>query len=96
MRNHLTPAALGLVMLLAGAPWQSHNRGGGLAAALLTALVAHWVRKVPGLVKRAAQGPAEAPAPEPVTAAPALVNAYDRDRAEIGTRRGKRNRRTAR
>ncbi|MFD0400147.1 hypothetical protein ACFVHI_18955 [Kitasatospora sp. NPDC127121] len=90
MRNHCTPAALGLVMLLAGSPWQTHNWGGGLAAALLTGLVAHWVGKVPGLVKRAVQGPSEAAAP---AVAPAPVNAYDRDRAETDTRRGKRNRR---
>lgn len=79
MRNHITPAALGLVMLLAGAPWQTGNWGGGLAAALLTALVAHWVGKVPGLVKRAVQGPSETPAPAVETAP--VVNAYDRDRA---------------
>ncbi|MBO1414476.1 hypothetical protein, partial [Streptomyces sp. FH025] len=60
MRNHFTPAALGLVMLLAGSPWQTHNWGGGAAAALLTALFAHWGKQVPGLVKRAIQGPAVA------------------------------------
>ncbi|MGW2539378.1 hypothetical protein ACWC5I_00520 [Kitasatospora sp. NPDC001574] len=78
MRDCQTPAALGLVMLLAGAPWQTGNWGGGLAAALLTALLAHWVRKVPALVKRAVQGPSEAAAPAVETA---TVNAYDRDRA---------------
>ncbi|MFE2410827.1 hypothetical protein ACFXDE_21035 [Kitasatospora sp. NPDC059408] len=93
MRNHLTPAALGLVMLLAGSPWQTHNWGGGLAAALLAALVAHWVRQVPDLVKRAVQGPAQAAEPEPVTVAPAPANSYDRDRAEITGRRPRRNRR---
>ncbi|MFB8167312.1 hypothetical protein ACFC60_05070 [Kitasatospora purpeofusca] len=92
MRNHRIPAALGLVMLLAGAPWQTGNWGGGLAAALLTALVAHGVRQVPGLVKRAVQGPAQAAEPEPVADAPAPVNAYDRDRAEIPTRRRNRRR----
>lgn len=29
MRNHITPAALALAMLLAGNPWQTHNWGGG-------------------------------------------------------------------
>ncbi|MER7705452.1 hypothetical protein ABTX81_21490 [Kitasatospora sp. NPDC097605] len=93
MRNHRIPAALGLVMLLAGAPWQTGNWGGGLAAALLAALVAHGVRQVPGLVKRAIQGPSEPPA-APV--APAPVNAYDRDRAEIPTRRRNRRNRAGR
>ncbi|WP_328953659.1 hypothetical protein [Kitasatospora purpeofusca] len=93
MRNHITPAALGLAMLLAGAPWQTGNWGGGLAAALLTALVAHWVSKVPGLVKRAVQGPSGAAAP---AAAPAPVNAYDRDRAEVPTRRRNRRNRAGR
>ncbi|WP_043465241.1 hypothetical protein [Kitasatospora sp. MBT66] len=79
MRNHITPAALALVMLLAGSPWQTHNWGGGLAAALLTGLLAHWVRRLPGLVKRAVQGPCETPAPAE-EAAP-VVSAYDRDRA---------------
>ncbi|MFJ7275307.1 hypothetical protein [Kitasatospora sp. NPDC098663] len=79
MRNHRTAAALGLVMLLASSPWQTHNWGGGLAAALLTGLVAHWVGKVPGLVRRAVQGSSESAAgPEPVAVAP--VSAYDRDR----------------
>ncbi|MFI2609674.1 hypothetical protein [Kitasatospora sp. NPDC018619] len=82
-KNNLVPATLGLVMLLAGNPWQTHNWGGGIAAALLTVLVAHGAGKVPGLVKRAVQGPSVAAAAEPVTVAPAAVpvNAYDRDRA---------------
>ncbi|MFF4815071.1 hypothetical protein ACFY2K_10840 [Kitasatospora sp. NPDC001309] len=97
MRNHLTPAALGLAMLLAGSPWQTHNWGGGLAAALLAGLVARWARQLPGLVKRAVQGPTGAAVEsEPVTAAPAPVNSYDRDRAEITGRRPRRNRRNAR
>ncbi|MFF4922896.1 MULTISPECIES: hypothetical protein [unclassified Kitasatospora] len=97
MRNHFTPAALGLVMLLAGSPWQTHNWGGGVAAALLTALLAHWGKQVPALVKRTVQGPAVAAVePEPVAVTPAPVNAYDRDRADVPTRRGKRKRRDAR
>ncbi|GAA2995333.1 hypothetical protein GCM10010519_30560 [Streptomyces lactacystinicus] len=41
MRKNLVPAALALAMLLAGNPWQTGNWGGGIAAALLTGLVAH-------------------------------------------------------
>ncbi|MFJ7909039.1 hypothetical protein [Kitasatospora sp. NPDC096204] len=82
MRKNLVPVTLALVMLLAGSPWQTHSWGGGLAAALLTGLLAHGAGKVPGLVKRAVQGPSGAVVePEPVAVAPALVNAYDRDRA---------------
>ncbi|MFJ1755998.1 hypothetical protein [Kitasatospora sp. NPDC088134] len=103
MRNHITPAALGLAMLLAGSPWQTHNWGGGVAAGILAALAAHWARQVPGLVKRAMYGPAQAAEPEPLTIepepeavapapAPAPVSAYDRDRAEIPTRRRNRRR----
>ncbi|WP_344339065.1 hypothetical protein [Kitasatospora putterlickiae] len=82
MRKNLVPATLALVMLLAGNPWQTGNWGGGIAAALLTALAAHAVGKIPALVKRAVQGPSEAVTAESVTVAPApvLVNAYDRDR----------------
>ncbi|MFJ6622322.1 hypothetical protein ACIQOW_32670 [Kitasatospora sp. NPDC091335] len=94
IRNHRTPAALGLIMLLAGSPWQTHNWGGGLAAALLTGLLAHWAGKVPALVRRAVQGPAVA-AVEPEPVAVASVSAYDRDRAEVRTRRP-RNRRNSR
>lgn len=80
-------------MFLAGSPWQTHNWGGTAAAALLTGLLAHGGRQVPGLVKRAIQSPAVAAVePEPVTVAPAPVNAYDRDRADVPTRRGKRKR----
>ncbi|MFD9687905.1 hypothetical protein ACFWXO_19350 [Kitasatospora sp. NPDC059088] len=96
MRNYLAPAALGLAMLLAGSPWQTHNWGGGLAAALLAALVTHWARQLPGLVKRAAQGPAVAAEPERVAVVPAPVSSYDRERAEITGRRPRRNRRNAR
>ncbi|MFJ5233974.1 hypothetical protein ACIQBJ_29235 [Kitasatospora sp. NPDC088391] len=93
MRKYLTPAALGAAMLLAGSPWQTHNWGGGAAAALLAALLAHWVGKVPGLVRRAVQGPSVA-APEPAAATPAPVGPYDRDRAEAARRprRGRRSR----
>lgn len=66
--------------------------GRGLSAALLTGLLAHWAGKVPGLVKWAVQGPAQAAEPEPVAVAPAPVSAYDRDRAEIPTRRRNRRR----
>ncbi|MFI1521647.1 hypothetical protein [Kitasatospora cineracea] len=92
MRKHLTPAALGATMLLAGSPWQTGNWGGGLAAALLAALLTHWVGKVPGLVRRAAQGPSGA-APESAADTPAPVSPYDRDRAEAA-RRPRRNRRS--
>ncbi|MCX4751455.1 hypothetical protein OG455_39155 [Kitasatospora sp. NBC_01287] len=62
MRNHITPAALALAMLLAGNPWQTHNWGGGVAAALLTGLLAHGVQRLAGRFRRTAPCPAEVPA----------------------------------
>ncbi len=62
MRKHITPAALGLAMLLAGNPWQSHNWGGGIAAALLTGLLAHGVQRLAGRFRRAEPCPVEVPA----------------------------------
>ncbi|WP_327065949.1 hypothetical protein [Kitasatospora sp. NBC_01302] len=62
MRNHITPAALGLAMLLAGNPWQTHNWGGGIAAALLTGLLAHGVQRLAGRFRRPVQCPADVPA----------------------------------
>ncbi|KOV10158.1 hypothetical protein ADK60_38585 [Streptomyces sp. XY431] len=66
MRNHITPAALALAMVLAGAPWQTGNWGGGIAAGILTGLTAHGLRWLARKARRAS--------------APAPVNAYDRDR----------------
>ncbi|MFI9786834.1 hypothetical protein ACIHEI_25515 [Kitasatospora sp. NPDC051984] len=71
MRKNLGPAALGLAMFLAASPWQTHNWGGTIAAALLTTLAAHEARQVPALVKRAVSGPSVAVAP---------ASPYDRDR----------------